>query len=141
MQSDAVIVRSGCFGVDHVYVCRHTAVYAYAGIYLNAYPDAIGTEWRKRALESGELASKWWAKRRTFDAFEAHRFAADVYKEMAFNGLKSAVRIANVRELDNGRLELDFCVFDFSVFFLLFPSRPSIRRRYMFDLSIPTYSL
>lgn len=41
---------------------------------------------------------------RTFDASEAHRFAADVYKEMAFNGLKSAVQRANVQELDNGRL-------------------------------------
>jgi len=27
------------------------------------------------------------AKRWTFDASEAHRFAADMYKEMAFNGL------------------------------------------------------
>jgi len=88
----------------------------------SAYLDAIGTEWRKRTLES-ELAGKWRPKRRTFDASEAHRFAADVYKEMAFNGLKSAVRIANVRELDNGRLELDFCAFAllFFAFFFLSP--------------------
>jgi len=101
----------------------------------DAYLDAIGTEWRKRALESGELADKWWPKRRTFDASEAHRFAADVYKEMAFNGLKSAVRIANVRELDNGRLELDFCAFD--LFFFSFRFSCLFSPIFFFSLLLP----
>jgi len=97
----------------HTYIHTYTRARAHS-----VYLGAIGMEWCRRTVESCELAGKWRPKRRTFDASEAHRFAADVYKEMAFNGLKSAVRIANVRELDNGRSELDFCAF--ALFFLSF---------------------
>lgn len=49
-----------------------------------------------------------WGQCQTFEASEAHWFAADVYKEMAFNGLKACLQSANVRAFDNGRLTLRF---------------------------------
>lgn len=68
-----------------------------------------------------------------FGASKAHWSAADVYKEMAFNGLKAAIQTTNAMVPDNGWLELEyffpvpllpFSFFFFVVFFyfLLFAS-------------------
>lgn len=66
-------------------------------------------------------------------ASKAHWSAADVYKEMAFNGLKAAIQTANAPIPDNGSLELAtfflypiyfsylFVVFFHFSLFLLFP--------------------
>lgn len=66
-----------------------------------------------------------------FGASKAHWSAADVYKEMAFNGLKAAIQTASAIVPDNGWLELEYffpvpllSFFFFIVFFyfLLFAS-------------------
>lgn len=67
-----------------------------------------------------------------FGASKAHWSAADVYKEMAFNGLKAAIQTANAMVPDNGWLELEyffprspsilfFCVFLLFAFCSIFP--------------------
>lgn len=43
-----------------------------------------------------------------FGASKAHWSAADVYKEMAFNGLKAAIQTTNAMVPDNGWLELEY---------------------------------
>lgn len=58
-----------------------------------------------------------------FGASKAHWSAADVYKEMAFNGLKAAIQTTNAMVPDNGWLELEYFfpvpLLPFSFFFFV----------------------